>query len=67
MPLILLWVGEEFNRFPTLEAAQKAGALAPAQDQPARIEITPDGGGPMTTYTYDSAESVWALDLTSPH
>lgn len=59
MPLIQLYLGEECTRFPTEQDAKNAGVLGHTVSKPARIEVTPDGGGPITTFEYDPLTSAW--------
>ena len=59
MSLILLYLGEESKRFTTEEDAKIAGAKNYTTSKPARIEITPDGGGIITTITYDPITQEW--------
>lgn len=61
MPLIILHLGEKFTRFDTENDARLAGAIRHTEGQPARIEITPDGGGPMVTMEYDRCVGEWML------
>jgi hypothetical protein len=60
MPLIALYLGDEFvGRFPAIDDAFKAGGESHTSDKPARVEFTPDGGGPVTTWVYDPLISDW--------
>ena len=59
MALILLYLGEEFTRFPNLTDAKKAGSKKHTQAAPAQIEVTLDEGGPMTTIKFDPQIQDW--------
>ena len=59
MPLILLHVGKETSRFSSLTEAKRAGEKAHSFENPAVIEITPDGGDPISTFKFESKSSDW--------
>lgn len=59
MSLILLYVGDEFSRFRSLEDAKSAGVQSCSVDTHLRIEITPEDGGPMTTLRYSPKRKEW--------
>jgi hypothetical protein len=62
MPLVLLYLGEKVTRFPDEASAKKEGARLHTAEAPARIEITPSGGGMITSLKFDTAQSVWLSD-----
>ena len=62
MSLILLYLGDRETRFPTEAAAKIEGAKLHTEENPARIEITPDGGGRMITQRFNSQHSTWETD-----
>jgi len=59
MPLILLHIGEESSRFTSVIDAKRAGEKAHTSANPAIIEVTPDGGGPISTMKFDPQLSDW--------
>lgn len=59
MPLIILYIGNNFSRFPTEKDARKAGELNHTEYTPAKIEIIPDNGGIITKLIYDKTRSEW--------
>ena len=61
MPLIMLYLGSDMTRFPTEAAAKREGARLHSDEKPAKIEITSDEGGNITTFTFDGLLSTWVL------
>jgi hypothetical protein len=59
MPLILLHVGKETSRFSSLTDAKRVGEKAHSSENPAIIEVTPDGGGPISTIKFEPKLSDW--------
>lgn len=59
MPLVLLYLADEVTRFNTVDDAKVAGAQSHTVTKSARIEVTPDGGGPIFTLEYDPTVSGW--------
>lgn len=59
MPLVILHVGNDARRYHSEHDAKTAGAVSHSVENPAKIEITPDGGGLVTTLAYDGATGVW--------
>lgn len=59
MPLILLHIGKETLRFSSLTDAKRAGEKAHSPENPAIIEVTPDGGGPISTIKFKPKLSDW--------
>jgi hypothetical protein len=60
MPLIILYLGDEYvRRFSTVDAAKEEGGKSHSSAKPARIEVTPEGGGPIIAIEYDPDNSNW--------
>ncbi len=60
MPLIALYSGEDFvRRFSDIEDAFKTGREGHSVDKPAKVEVTPDAGGPITIWRYDALAGEW--------
>jgi hypothetical protein len=55
----MLYVGNDAQRYHSEHSAMIAGAARHRADSPAKIEITPDGGGPMSTTCYDPDTGAW--------
>ncbi len=62
MPLVLLHLGNEVTRFTNEIAARKEGSRLHTRNKPARIEITPDGGGCVTSLKYDAHQAAWIIE-----
>ena len=62
MPLVLLHLGDTVTRFPNEAAAKKDGAKLHTAENPARIEITPDGGGRIVSLIFNAQHSTWDTD-----
>lgn len=61
MSLVILYLGAESQRFPTEDDAKKIGAIRHTEGAPARIEITPAGGGPIVNLSFDPESKHWGL------
>lgn len=59
MPLIILHVGNDAQHYHSEHDAMIAGAAKHSAESPAKIEITPDGGGPILTTYYDPDTGAW--------
>lgn len=59
MPLIILHIGKETSRFSSLTEAKRAGEKAHSSENPAIIEVTPDGGGPISTIKFEPKSLDW--------